>query len=38
MAHLTWSKGGTADVVAYALQRRIPLVHFNPITRLIVRH
>lgn len=27
-------KGGTADIVAYATKKRVPIVHFNPIQRL----
>ena len=28
-------KGGTADVVQYAEQRRVPLVHVNPVARTV---
>ena len=28
-------KGGTADVVAYAIRRGIPLIHINPISRTV---
>src|SRR5579862_5078595 len=28
-------KGGTADIVAYAMSRAVPLIHINPITRSI---
>jgi hypothetical protein len=28
-------KGGTADVVAYAIHRGVPLIHIDPITRTI---
>ena len=26
-------KGGTADIVRYSLERNVPLVHINPVTR-----
>jgi hypothetical protein len=28
-------KGGTADVVAYAIRRGVPLIHINPISRTV---
>jgi hypothetical protein len=28
-------KGGTADVVAYAIRRGMPLIHINPISRTV---
>jgi hypothetical protein len=28
-------KGGTADVVAYAIRRGVPLIHIDPISRII---
>ena len=31
-------KGGTADVVAYALERKVPLIHVNPQDRTVSRH
>src|SRR5207245_1569229 len=30
-------KGGTADIVAYAIERRVPLVHMNPFARSVTR-
>ncbi len=30
-------KGGTADVVAYAISRGVPLTHINPISRTVRR-
>lgn len=30
-------KGGTADVVAYAIRRCVPLIHIDPITRTVRR-
>ena len=30
-------KGGTADIVAYALQRSIKVIHINPVDRSIVK-
>jgi hypothetical protein len=30
-------KGGTADVVDYALRRGVPLVHINPVSRTVQR-
>jgi len=30
-------KGGTADVVRYALERGVPLVHINPVDRTVTR-
>ena len=29
------SKGGTADVVAYAIRRGVPLIHIDPISRTV---
>lgn len=34
---LAKGKGGTADVAAFAAEREIPRVHFNPRTRTVVR-
>jgi hypothetical protein len=31
-------KGGTADIVAYARERGVPLIHVNPDTRTITHH
>ena len=31
------SKGGTADVVAYAIKRGIPLIHIDPLLRIVHR-
>jgi hypothetical protein len=31
-------KGGTADVVAYALRRDVPLIHIDPVSRIVRRH
>jgi hypothetical protein len=28
-------KGGTADIVRYITSRRVPLVHINPLTRIV---
>ena len=28
-------KGGTADVVAYAIRRRVPLIHIDPISHTV---
>ena len=30
-------KGGTADVVAYAEEKRVPLIHINPLTCVVKR-
>ena len=30
-------KGGTADIVAYATEKKIPLIHINPVDRTITR-
>jgi hypothetical protein len=30
-------KGGTADVVAYAIERGVPLIHIDPLLRLVHR-
>jgi hypothetical protein len=30
-------KGGTADVVAYAMRRGVPVVHVNPVARTVRR-
>lgn len=30
-------RGGTADVVRYALERGVPLVHINPVDRTVTR-
>jgi len=30
-------KGGTADIVAYALAKKVPLIHFNPSDRSVIR-
>lgn len=30
-------KGGTADVVAYASRRGVPLIHIDPVTRMVRR-
>jgi len=30
-------KGGTADVVAYAVASRVPVVHINPVERTVTR-
>lgn len=31
-------KGGTGDVVAYAVQKRVPLIHINPVCRTVQLH
>lgn len=30
-------RGGTADIVAYALRRRVPLIHVDPVARFVGR-
>jgi len=30
-------KGGTADIVAYAIGKKIPLIHINPVDRTVTR-
>jgi hypothetical protein len=34
---LAKGKGGTADVVAYAVSRRVPLIHINPVPHTVER-
>ena len=31
-------KGGTGDVVTYAMRKHVPVIHLNPITRAIIRY
>jgi hypothetical protein len=31
-------KGGTADVVAYAIRRGVPLIHIDPVSRTVQQH
>lgn len=31
-------KGGTADVVAYAIRRGVPLIHIDPVSRTVRQH
>jgi hypothetical protein len=30
-------KGGTADIVAYAIKRSVPVIHINPVDRSVTR-
>jgi hypothetical protein len=36
--HPAAGKGGTADVVEYALCKRTPLIHLDPVNRTVTKH